>query len=101
MVVRRSSSALSSTAANRLDLICPGGTAYDFWLALQFANARAAGLRDNVCLNFEGGSINFPSDIPDSVAGNSYHELETAALQVDIGYQITNHLFHQFEYSNW
>lgn len=74
------SHSLSPTASNRVDLICSDETAYDFWLAIHFANARAAGLRDKLCLDFEAGSISFPADCPDSEAGRCYTSKETAAL---------------------
>ncbi len=67
---------------NRVDLVVPGGWGLDFWLALQFSNARAAGLRDKLHLDFEAGMVNFPADYPDSSAGETYHTLEAQSLEV-------------------
>lgn len=62
--------------------ITPGGTGLDFWLALQFANSRAAGLADKICLDFESGALNFPVDCADSEAALIYANMDSSLLKV-------------------
>ena len=67
---------------NRVDLILPEGTGLDFWLAIHFADARAAGLQDKVHLDYESGLMSFPSDCADSEAGKQFSEMDAATRLV-------------------
>lgn len=65
-----------------MDLLAPTGTGLDFWLAIQFANGRAAAFKDKIHLEMESGAISFPVDCADSEAGREYAQMDMKAMTV-------------------
>ncbi|KAL3086949.1 hypothetical protein niasHT_021813 [Heterodera trifolii] len=83
LVFRRISAPSSSTqniALHCVDLICPSGVGYDFWLALQFAGFRPIGLHDKRALDFEAAIGTFPDDFVDCRAGTEAAQTEAKHL---------------------
>ena len=64
------------------DLILPKGWGRPFWLSLVYREARCGGIHELECAAFEQGSLLFPHDYPDSVAGKK-HQLEVEFSMVE------------------
>ncbi|KAI3414070.1 hypothetical protein GPALN_011536 [Globodera pallida] len=74
------SPSIKNFALNCVDLICPSGVGYDFWLALQFGGFRAIGIHDKRALDFEAGIGTFPDDCADCCAGELATQMEAKSL---------------------
>uniref|UniRef100_A0A914GXV0 POPLD domain-containing protein n=1 Tax=Globodera rostochiensis TaxID=31243 RepID=A0A914GXV0_GLORO len=74
------SPSIKNFALNCVDLICPSGVGYDFWLALQFGGFRAIGIHDKRALDFEAGIGTFPDDCADCCAGKLATQMEAKSL---------------------
>uniref|UniRef100_A0A915DT52 Ribonucleases P/MRP protein subunit POP1 n=1 Tax=Ditylenchus dipsaci TaxID=166011 RepID=A0A915DT52_9BILA len=107
IVIRNATTNRGTVSANRADLIAPGGTGLDFWLALQFADGRAAGLLDKIHLDFEAGLTSFPSDCGDSLAGLEFGQIDYATRMAKylkkpfnrrINYQQSLHVQYPFSF---
>jgi len=68
-IVFRNASTGTASSWTGADLFVPNGFGTDFWLALQYGTARAAGLKDGKAIEFESRRLNFPDDVLDCQAG--------------------------------
>lgn len=86
IIIRNSTNSLDGTSKqatfNRVDLLTPSGTGLDFWLAIQFANGRAASFKDKIHLEMECGNCSFPVDCADSEAGLEYAKKDMKVMKV-------------------
>lgn len=62
------------------DIILPSGWGRQFFIALNYRSARAAGFRDLSAITRYSGKFVFPDDIPDSILAAPHHSKETDDL---------------------